>query len=277
MRQMVSRLKPLLFVVIVIAVACVVRISSYRIEPSYKGRTLTTWLTRHADHGVSTILSDDDRAEAEAAVRRLGTNALPALLDMAKVRDSSLKAALLEKLPDQLRTRLGLRADYDYNDLARDGFQILGSAAKPAVPVLVTWLNDKDQSVRATALEMLGAIGPSAEDSIAAIVGLLRTGNSWCDGVALTSLGEIRSKPNLVVPLLVEKITNSSTSRIDRIYALMAVGEFHTEGRAAISVVQEYLSDPDPPTRHYATNALMEIDPGWLQDQVTGSASLIRR
>src|SRR5712691_9374007 len=121
-------------------------------EPHYQGRSLTDWLNDYARTQFANdpepwtpAWTDGDRAvraRAESAVRQIGTNALPFLMKM-------------------VTSKYELKG---YGPVAALGFQILGPAAKPAVPALVAMLDDERLSPEATAA--LGAIGPEAEESV---------------------------------------------------------------------------------------------------------------
>jgi len=100
-------------------------------EPEYNGVPLTKWLERY---------NDGNNAEATAAIRRIGTNALPFLLRWIQYESPGWRISL-----DHLHTRLPSsvqkarvvkwlfkdKAEYRA-DLAVEGFSALRSAGKPA-------------------------------------------------------------------------------------------------------------------------------------------------
>ncbi|MBI3850319.1 MAG: hypothetical protein HY298_08530 [Verrucomicrobia bacterium] len=59
-------------------------------EPKYQGKTLTAWL-KVGGHGEG--LEDKPAIEA---VRKMGTNAIPFLLDMVRAKDSRFKLKLTD-------------------------------------------------------------------------------------------------------------------------------------------------------------------------------------
>src|SRR5438067_887588 len=103
-------------------------------EPRYRGKSLTKWLQLYqkADKGTS------EERQAGMAVRTIGTNALPYLTEWIVSED-------LEK---QFK--------------AKDGFQILGSAAAPAIPSLGKMLTSTNEVVSFEATQSLGHIGAPA-------------------------------------------------------------------------------------------------------------------
>ena len=72
-------------------------------EPAYKGKSLRAWLETYAD-GRATLSTDEGatarvpygEAAYEEAVRHVGTYAIPTLLHMLSVSDSTLKLKLLD-------------------------------------------------------------------------------------------------------------------------------------------------------------------------------------
>ena len=52
--------------------------------------------------------------------------------------------------------------------------------------------------------------------------------------------------------------------RVDRWQAILSLGRFGPEARAAAGALQRVLSDPDATLRRYATNALRKIAPEYL-------------
>jgi HEAT repeat protein len=250
------------FILLAIVAALVgLRLAQRPPEPAYQGRSLTVWLIRHADHSVVEIVDDEARIQAENAIRQIGTDALGPLLRMAMVHDSPLKAKALALFPDELRLRLGFRDEYDYSELARDGFHILGPIAKPLVPILIDLLNDKNPDVCLTATELLGSIGPSVENAVPSLIGRFKSADADLQRAIMNGLGSIHSRPALVVPLLVKQIEDSRTSKINRISALIALADFQLEAKPALPAIRRLLTDADPAIRNYATNAVRQIEP----------------
>jgi hypothetical protein len=114
--------------------------SSSQREPTYRGQTLTYWLMKSCFEG------DKD---ATAAVRQIGTNALPSLTKWLLYEPSKMHLRMLdasEKLPRKICNPLrdfiaGDRYWKLRSDLAEYGFVLLGPEAHPAIPELVRGLN----------------------------------------------------------------------------------------------------------------------------------------
>lgn len=129
-------------------------------EPTYRGQTLTYWLKKSCFEG--------DR-EATAAVRQIGTNALPSLTKWLVYKPSKVQRTMIrmvdsaEKLPRKIANSLcdiiagdrlwGVRAD-----LAEYGFSLIGPEARPAIPDLVQALV-RNQSQTYILTSLLRGIG----------------------------------------------------------------------------------------------------------------------
>src|SRR5882724_1788868 len=108
-------------------------------EPVFEGRALTSWLDHHvASSAASPPYGSPGWKKADEAIRRIGTNAIPTLLEMIRVKDRPLFAL---KLMDTAR-RFGLPGmKYRYAMVrhaeAQYGFEMLGTNAVSAVPELI--------------------------------------------------------------------------------------------------------------------------------------------
>jgi hypothetical protein len=251
-----------LFVLLMLFVVSVAWNALAPIGPAYQGKRLSSWLVHLVEDEV---ISTNDVANDQAAIRQIGTNALPTLLIMASRRDSWLKREILSAFPDEVKFRLRLFTDDDYYRFAREGFQILGPIAKPIIPVLIEHLNNKNPQVRDVAADLLGSIGPSAEDAVPALVERFKHERAGEQRGIINALGSIRRQPAVVVPLLTTQLDDSNTTKVNRISALIALAGYGSDATQAVSAVERFLNDPDPPTRIYATNALEQIEPKFLR------------
>lgn len=128
-------------------------------EPKYDGRRFSEWITEavRANQLLNEgkLENDDPKfRQVHEAFRHMGTNALPFLLDLVRIRDSRLKLAATEFAINHLH--------YDPPWLtpewrlcgAMSGFAALDPQdLRPAVPALTDIaLNDSDRDVRVAAL-----------------------------------------------------------------------------------------------------------------------------
>ena len=118
------------------AVALLIWKSFYRPEPAYNGKRLTAWAQQYGSNHWSGNRGPAE--EAEFAIRQIGTNGIPFLLEWIGTRDSALKKKLRTILP---RTwHLTLRVDDDAGETRRmcsHGLSALCSNAPSAVPPLI--------------------------------------------------------------------------------------------------------------------------------------------
>lgn len=113
-------------------------------EPSYRGKRLGEWLkkTRKSDDGFT--------KDAEDALRQMGTNAIPALLERLAYRQP----------PYNLKA-------YEVNIEAARAFMVMGQVAKPALPRLVRLMDSDDEDM---ALHAMIATCGMGVDSIGCLI-----------------------------------------------------------------------------------------------------------
>ena len=117
-------------------------------EPVYQGRRLSLWLRDYA--GCDTSPEEWDRAKrrAEHAVRQIGTNAIPNLLEMVRKNESPRMSrlisfwdhhiAMLKNMPAWVQHPAWYKNQARYLNMEGEiGFKILGAEAQLAVPELM--------------------------------------------------------------------------------------------------------------------------------------------
>ncbi len=152
---------------------------------------------------------------AERAVRALGTNALPVLVEMAASRESFFRMVLGQMALDRSMDYLHLPPQYGKHEVAAWAFKLLGPAGRPAVPVLARLLEDRDPSVRMAAADCLAGIGPEAREAVPGLIRALQAprGPGWNQDQAVAAaayaLGEIGPAAAAAIPFLAG-ITNDA-------------------------------------------------------------------
>jgi HEAT repeat protein len=130
-------------------------------EPVYKGKPLSNWLLP-IKTGNPKALED-----AKEAMRHAGTNALPALLRMLRVKDSLPKAALVWFNKKQNIINFRITSDVGWNLAGLQGFSLLGTNAQSAVPALIAILNQNtSRQSQSYTIGALSCIGPSAKEAV---------------------------------------------------------------------------------------------------------------
>jgi HEAT repeat protein len=247
-----------IFVALVVVLGGVVLLSPLR-EPSYQGRSLTSWLQQCKDTG---FYETQRLAQAQNAVRAMPVRkVLPRLLKLAETTDDPVSLWVIG-LTDKFRIQfLKWHTAEDFQQLGIAGFEALGTNAAPAVEELTKLLDDKKRAF--VAVRCLAAIGKPAEASICkalsnpdsevrqfSIVALAaatddvevyinRLTNSLHDPdinvrlVALRGIALQRAVPDLVVPILIKELSDDGVS--DQATEFLA--DFGTNAAAAFPIV----------------------------------------
>jgi len=245
-------------------------------EPIYKGKLLSAWLDEY-NHAALPITRDP----AKTAILQIGTNGVPVLLRLASTKDSVLWEKLRMLVARQKLIPFHLRTAGEYRDMALVGFEILGPAAKPAVPGLIGLLKDQNWSVRGTAMYALGRIGPEAAAAVPALIEAGGNTNIYTETWMVTmTLTNIHREPSLVVPFFMEQLRKipppgpKSTEELamwrtgpaPRWFlavdtSIVGLGRLGSQARTAVPALLPLLTYEDYRIRTLVTNTLEKIDP----------------
>jgi len=218
-----------------------------------------------------------DMAKAETRLRELGTNTLPLLMDRVHAagslsksnRDAGMQAAM----------RLGL------------AFEILGDTARPLLPqlieefrsgrsvwasvvgikhiggteaglTLVAGLTNSDLIIRDVALSSMSLFATNREVVEAAIpllISLLQDKSEFTRALASSALGSMPSKPEFVVPALLQ-VAEIDSDFVVRCQAAKAIGRFGTNASFARDRLERIASqDAEAITRRAAKVAMESV------------------
>ena len=191
------------------AIACLVAVPSARCsEPSYNGKPLSEWLLVLKERHAFELI---DEADAQEAVRQIGTNGIPTLLDLLGVHDERSAKKVLSKLHNKDLTAW---FKYDENpdsgakslrDLALDGFSILGTNAECAVPQITKVSAYSDEAARA-----LLAVGPKG---FSALTNALNGPNAGIRDIVIRTLGNRGGgDPEMIKQFLVNALKDPDIS-----------------------------------------------------------------
>ncbi|MCL5099004.1 MAG: HEAT repeat domain-containing protein [Candidatus Omnitrophica bacterium] len=250
-------------------------------EPVYQGKQLSDWL-QDLCHGQSAQLRD----QAKNAIRQIGTNAIPTLLDMVRARDSRLKLKFMQWTSRQSMVRFRFQPAMVLHTEAVTAFSVLGPAAIPAieplaeilghsetaftaanalaqlgsnsVPILVQALTNDDWRVRYAAATAFTSEVPDEQTVVPALVASLKDGNPNVRIMAARSLANIGQDPDRVVPALMANLDDpipdvrASTAR--------ALGRFGSLGAPAVPILSKMSRDANPAVRNAATEVLRKIE-----------------
>jgi hypothetical protein len=249
----------------------VLRLSESNSEPVYQGKGLRAWL---ADDYYSWARQDAPaQDEAEGAIRRIGTNAIPTLLKMIRRKDSWMVSVLIPlwdrhvygngHLPLWVRCPSWHQNKAAVLNLqALKGFEVLRGNAQPAVPELITIYDlNLSPDFQRCASRALIAIGPEARRrAIPSFVRWAASSDARTREIAVCALAEAHVEPSLVVPALTKALSDTNANA--RAIAAIGLKEIGWLGGAqqAVPALVRLLNDPDGTVRRVAAEALKNID-----------------
>jgi HEAT repeat protein len=240
---------------------------------------------------------------ATAAVRQIGTNALPSLTRWLVYEPSKMELRVTDacerRIPNPLRDILVDRHWKVRPDLAEYGLRLLGPEAKPAIPELVRALADHKKP--GAELRITRALRYIGEDSLPPLVTLLTNRANpkqlrveavhWIcstkifNDFAVTNLvrclqdrerdvaiqaalvlAESRLEPDVVIPFLTNAVHAVGLNEHERHDAVEYFNEYGQTARPALPTLIELMSDPSVLVRDSVTNALSNIAPEVLKE-----------
>jgi hypothetical protein len=213
---------------------------SREVEPVYQDRPLSFWLRGYGNYPTTPT-----RAETEAAMSQIGTNALPVLLGMLRTADSPLTDKFYVWLSKQHFIKINVPMQSGMKHfIALDGLAALGPKAYNAVPQLIEIYNRNPNFLsRQIVPAILSGIGPPAA---AAIPQLLRGTADTNDNVRVDSvfaLGRIHAEPELVAPVLIKCLHDPSPDV--RGAAAVALGAFGKDAKQAVPALLELFKEEE--------------------------------
>jgi HEAT repeat protein len=188
----------------------------------YDGKTIRSWamLVAAPDPKV--------RDEVRSEFKRLGSNAVPVLIQMVEEKDPAFRTGIwstVPRLPSSLR-RVLLRSVAWTNALevrvaAARSLAIIGPEAYAAVPVLEHALHDRELRVRLEAATTLGRIG---RESVPALMRGLEDTDPEIRHAAAYGLGEVGLDAQPAIPLLTQALQDTNQQvRASAAYSLMLI------------------------------------------------------
>lgn len=226
-------------------------------EPRYEGKTLSQWLALYVAHA-----NDSQGEHAELAVRAIGTNALPFLLEWVRDEQPSkwkeLLVVTLERLPRfiqpqafrdwQIRqTSASARADRSIV-----GFELLGPNADAAIPELARVANAANgANAPRVAVDALVGIGPAA---LPAVMSVVTNTNSMARFYAITSLRAFGSNATPAIPILIDSLREDD---LIATAAAQTLGALQLEQEITVPALMKMVESPRPLLRLFAIDAIV--------------------
>ena len=292
----VGRKRVILIAAFVLAVGLILAMfTSQPREPSYQGHTLSYWAEKFDPHDLSIIAINGvlvPRPEEETAIRHIGSNAIPTVLNWISYEASPFKtklASLVERLPPRVSRHI-TSGGKERADRAELVFGILGPEGRAAIPGLTRLARTSCDPARAyRCIRCLTSIGPEAFPSILSLAtnGPYRT--RW---EAISALTLYREEARRSIPVLIDSLDDTddslagvaasvlgdlecpwsdsfpgltnvlrSPSAQARFRAVKCVLWVKTPNEVALPVLLPMLSDPDYDVRDITTNVLQHYVP----------------
>jgi HEAT repeat protein len=247
-------------------------------EPTYNGKALSEWLLDLKTGPTSDELQQPLDLEQvkqvqeklverdKDAVRQIGTNGIPTLLDMLGAKERNKKRVLSKLNNVELKVEFSSKDSNlaDLRNLAVDGFGILGTNAESAVPqitklfhdpetrfeatraltevgpagfsVLTNALASKDSSVRNPVIWVLGQKGggdPKVINQL--LINALKDSDAVNQGNAATFLAG--KDPAIAVPALIELLSEDPTNYLTVRGAARALSSYGSAAKNAAPIL----------------------------------------
>jgi HEAT repeat protein len=214
-------------------------------EPFYNGKQLSFWLQAYGLPGgrrLSQPAAGPSQAEADEAVRGIGTNAIPELLRMLVYRRSPLLAPLLQAA-EMLHFRQARNTiEYERNHEALGGLRALGEKAAGATPELIKLYDSHpDAFSRQFIVMALGIIGSNAKEGVPVVLRATTNASPVVRIDATAALGYIRADPARVVPVLILCLRDTNVDV--RRNAISSLEQFGQEAKSATPALLQLLRD----------------------------------
>jgi HEAT repeat protein len=270
---------PIILAAVVVVIALfTISCNSRSRQPVYDGKPLSAWI---AD--LNYEKPDAVRAQAQKAIRQIGTDSLPFL-----IKEMRTLGNLWGKMgATNFDNSDGLT---DRNVNLREAFATLGPIAKPAIPELVYLLNsatnyandiaayaltqidpqfavvaltqaltNKYIGARCSAANELYEVRSNAAVAVPNLILCLKDDDSQLRDMSADALGFVRSRHEIAIPALIEALRQDKDFTT-RIFAARALGEFGERNDLVISaLVQASTNDLNSHVRLAATNALKTL------------------
>ena len=250
----------------------------YVTEPAYGGRTVVEWLDE--------LQNPDTNAQAAAqqAIRQLGRQAVPAIIDLLEARDGWLKTKCLELESRQSFFEFPFHLAAEQRSEAFEACRLLGPAAEDALPALVELaeiepsaipvmaglgrgsiycllraLDNPKRSIRLNAIDALGGLRGASFKVVPALMKMLAGKETEAKVFSIKSLGAIQPASEEVLPALVQSLADPSPSV--RRMAATVIAKYGPLAKAAVPGLLRGLEDPNPNVRRAAGLSLYGVDP----------------
>ncbi len=222
--------------------------------------------------GYDVAAQDDDLIvinEATTALRKIGPEAVPALVDELKNGKRNGRRFAVFALTSFKRdaqaavpTLIGATKDKDpyVRRNAINALENIDKQAKDSVPAIAGALKDEDIEVRVVAAQALARIGPKAEAAVPGLLAALKDENSQIRQVAVGALRNIKPDAKTVLADLIEAIKDEDQNTRVSVYGYL--GTFGPKAKEAVPALLAALKDANGNERYFIADSLGSIGAG---------------
>jgi len=227
------------------------------LNPIVDGKRLTTWLEGQSD-------------EANRALEKVGTNAIPTLLWMLRQTDSSFNRTMVNLFRKQHFIKFHHIPAEEHNHAAYLAFRKLGASADVAVPALIEIYEEKlSPSSQQAAARSLGSIGPPARRAIPILILGLTDKNALLRIDILRALADFHAEPDLVVPALTNALNDANPGV--SVFAFDALWQIGEAAKPAVPALVKAVCNSELIVRGNAVRALLKIAPDTVVPALTNA------
>jgi HEAT repeat protein len=245
-------------------------------EILYQGRTVPSWIRDLGDRDQKV------QGDAMAALGKLGTDALPALLvaldakDWVARRNATVVVARLASSAGKTGTEALLRQARDPHEAVRGALRSWVSSSPDGVPVLIAALKDESPHARATAARVLGGIvaegprrgdegegtpAPAAKAAMPALAEALRDPDPAVRLEAARTLGGLGADAREALPALAALVADPAADVSFEAACAVAQAGPPEDAGPALARLGKALPDPDEARSVRAVRAIARFGP----------------
>lgn len=227
-------------------------------EPGREDRPLGAWLRDLEARQTYR------RTEAQDALRRLGWRVLPHLVDRLATGDTNLQTQAVlafAALGDEARPAIPQLTELlRHERTALPAARSLAAIGPASLSPLTNSLASPFRPVRTSCARALGRVRGDARPAVPALVSVLDDEDDELRYFATRSLGHLAMAPVQSVPALVTRLQDRNAEV--RKVAARSLGQFQGRARVAVPALVKALDDQDLGMKLTAALALREINPG---------------
>jgi HEAT repeat protein len=201
------------------------------------------------------------------ALQRLGTSAVPALIEALDDPDANLRqgaARTLGLIGPEARTAVAalihaLRDDQLFVRCnAADALGRIGAEPESVIPALMAAHDDPDRYMGASAVRALGRFGPRAESAVPLLIKAL--GDHRMEYEATQALKQIGPDAQAAAPHLLRMVQDPKGDELHRAFVAEALVAVDPANRDVVPILRQLVESKSVPAREVAARVLQAIE-----------------